>query len=278
MKAISKQRFIEGSGQRYLKDGKTIRCQAISRAKAKRLRQGKHRDEIPASAFWPMLQCHRKARSGYYVCPIHGGGRVSAPGPHPNRQLKNIGQFLNTNLAEKYLVFYNDPELFSQRNNIALLNARNAELMEQLDEENITSPKIIKKLWKGIDAINAGDIIGGTRQLETALENLNKLNQSWNEFRQNTQTIKDLTNAEINRVKEMRLALTSEQVLSIIDRLLNLVTDTIENNVHDTALQTLLFGIILGGTRELIGSGSNALLDGTAIEAGDDSGDALELD
>jgi len=80
------------------------------------------------------------------------------------------------------------------------------------------------------------------------LDGLDAASDTWKEFRDNAESIKNLTNAEINRAKEMRLTLTSEQVLSMIDRLLNVVTTAIEANVHDMVVQGRLMRTIVGET------------------------------
>lgn len=175
------------------------------------------------------------------------------------KQARELADYATKDIAGKFRTFVEDPELFSQRQNVAMLYARNAQLLED-PALDLTNSKARKSLYRGVDLLEAGDVMAGIRVIKEALQGLDSTKSAWDEFRQNANAIKDLSNAEVNRAKEMRLTLTGDQVLSMIDRLLNVVTDAIEGNVQDPVIQGRVIRTIVGGSRELIGSGAGALL------------------
>lgn len=255
-KSVGMRRFMAGTGQRYTKSGK-VRCQAVATFKAYisgRLYQN-------AEELWPEYQCGRAARPGYYVCWRHGAGKRNGPGPGVKAKVQatDISHHISKSIADKYVAFVEDPELFSQRKNVALLMARELQILEN-PELDLTGKQARNRLHRGLSLIKSGDVAAGSRVIEETLNGLDAASATWKEFRENAETIKNLTNAEINRAKEMRLTLTSEQVLGMIDRLLNVVTAAIEANVHDTAVQGKLMRTIVGETRGLIGTGAPTLL------------------
>jgi hypothetical protein len=270
--SLPQRRFVAGTGVRYMADGKTIRCHAVSRNKLNKLR--KENPELRSKDVWPELQCNRAARPGFYVCLYHGAGRVGGPMPGSRKMVvkeaRDISSFVSRGIADKYRVFVSDPEIFSQRQNIALLYARNAEILSD-PAGDLTGDKARKALHKGLDMIEAGDPNGGSKAIREVLEKIDSAKETWAEFRQNADTIKNLTNAEVNRAKEMRLTLTSEQVLGMIDRLLNVVVDAIEKNIIDPKVQGPLISTIVGGARGIIGTSDQSLFGQPTGESGTDN-------
>lgn len=257
----AKQRFIEGKGQRFCKHG-GIRCHSVSKTRLKRLREEKNDPTITADEAWPELQCHYGARPGYYVCYYHGAGKVGGPVPgvRPMQQAKDISKYLKNDLADKYRTAVSDPEIFNQRQNVALLSARNAELVENIAISGLSDVNRLKQMRNGLKKIEEGDPKEGARLIRQALAGIDDSKSAWEEIRKNTSVIKDLTNAEINRQKEMRLTLTAEQVMAKFEEFSNALIDAVEKNVHDEEILKAVYSHIVGAARGVIGTGGRSLL------------------
>jgi len=259
-KSLGKRRFMAGTGVRFLDDGR-VRCQAVRRSVSKRMRR--ENPELKTKDLWPEYQCRLPARNGYYVCRWHGAGWEGGPGPgRPDIVTKKKTDYIKGDLADKYKTFVEDPDLYDMRHTASLMQARNAELLENLSEGALSHPKKVESLRKGLQYIQAGDTVLGAKIIEEVIDSVDNERLAWDEIRKNNTVFKDVTNAEINRVKEMRLALNSEQVFSLIERLADLFVKAVTEQVDlpkDT--QQKLLSIISGGVHDIMGTGSRSLLE-----------------
>ncbi|NIV94971.1 hypothetical protein GWN42_19815, partial [candidate division KSB1 bacterium] len=81
-------------------------------------------------------QCLRVAMKGSNMCYVHGG--ASPVGMQASRYKHGrYSKYLPANLREKYEQMTRDPELLSLRNEIEMVSARIAELLETLDTYGI---------------------------------------------------------------------------------------------------------------------------------------------
>jgi hypothetical protein len=261
-----KQRFIDGSGVRFMSDGVTVRCHAVKTSKVK---EAKRNGTYTSSTdMWPEHQCGFPARPGYFVCRFHGAGNRGGPAPG-RRYTKNMPKvatdYIKGDLADKYRTFVEDDELFNMRHNTALLSARNAQLSENLAEGALSFPRNIKGLYDALELLEGGDYVSGIAKLKAVIKVVQDGSMAWEEIRKNTLVIKDLTKAEIDRSKEMRLFLNQEQVLGIIDRLCSLITDTVLKQVSSPIEQNSVLRIITGGVHDIVGSGGRALIESPTV-------------
>lgn len=179
-------------------------------------------------------------------------------------QAQNITKYIGKDLADKYRMFAEDPELFNMRQNAALLSARNAELLETATASGLNNDKLLKLLDEAIDLLESGDP-------QSALKLLNKISatargtkEAWNEIRSNATVIKDLTNTDLNRVKEMRLWITAEQLMSTVDRLTNAFVEAVTREVIDEKVKGNIMRTVVGTVRDTLGSGGNSLINATS--------------
>lgn len=258
--STAKKRWIKNLGQRYTAAGQ-VRCQAVAKGKLRKLRE-KNPDITKDEAF-PQAQCAYTAVPGYFVCKLHGA-RINPKGVNGKKDdidiMEDIKDILPHDLLDKYLMFYSDGELFNQRQNAALLSARNAELIEDIKLANISSPHFVAEARRAIRLIEGGDIITGLDILKELLDNVEDKKKAWDEIRTNTKAISQFSKVEIDRVKEMRLSLTSEQVFGIIDQLASAFMDAVENEIVDPTIKRRVLGRAAGGITRIVGAGSNALL------------------
>jgi hypothetical protein len=175
---------------------------------------------------------------------------------------KKPTDFIKDDLKDKYRTFAEDPELFNMRHTASLMQARNAELLEDLSEGALSHPKKVESLRKGLDLIEAGDPIKGSKIIREVIDSLDSERLAWEEIRKNSTVFKDVTNAEINRVKEMRLAMNQDQVFSLIERLGDLVVKAVTEGVDiPRETQQRILQIVTGGIHDLVGTGSRTLLE-----------------
>jgi len=77
-------------------------------------------------------QCRRSAVSGRRVCQVHGGATPTGYGL-PQTRHGRYSRDLPTRLAGRYREALTDPELISVREEIALVDARTADLLGRVD-------------------------------------------------------------------------------------------------------------------------------------------------
>jgi len=250
-----KRRFIEGKGVRFLKNGK-MRCHAMSWRKVKKKAESENR-RLTEEDVWPDCQCGKAAVPGRYVCRVHGGASRY-------NMNKSITSYVKGNLADKVLFALQDPEILDQRKNMALLEARNAQLLEELTAGGLTQYEHLQALYKGLSKIEGGSVRDGVDLIRGTLDSLKETKAAWDELRQNMRTIKDLQQAEVKRQKEMRLTLTAEQVMAKFERLVDAVLEGVEKNVKDPEIIEGVYQHVSGALRESIGTPGLGLL--AAIE------------
>lgn len=259
----AQRRFIEGKGQRYTGGGK-IRCQAVGRTKLRRMRAERNNPDLKSDDVWPEGQCVFAARPGYYVCRYHGGGKVggAAPGrPKEKMEEKGLTKYIKKSLGQMYQEYAADPTLFDQRQNAALLSARNAELLQDLASSAMVDANNFKTLVKATDEIKSGNVTKGVALLDGLIAKVSKEREAWNEIRQNISAVKDLTNAEMSRLKEMRHMLTADQVISKFDRFADVVLRAVDQYVDDPEARKNILKMLTGGTRDFIGSTGNTVIE-----------------
>lgn len=270
-KPISERRFLKGIGERFLKNGK-IRCQAVTRGAMRSIRAEQGPD-VRAKDFFPEYQCHRPAVAGMYVCKYHGGGSTGDARTLMS-QVRNITKYLNKNLADKYLESFSDDQLFNQRTNVSLVNARNMQLLEDMQAGGLTTTERLKALRKGLKLLDEGEVVAGAATIRNVVESLTEEKSAWDEIRKNVEVIKDLSNAEMTRRKEMRQYLTAEQVVAKLDEFTNRVLDAIEKQVDNPQIIEGIYREIVGAAHGAIGTPGNALLATYPISHGEDLGES----
>jgi hypothetical protein len=192
--------------------------------------------------------------------------------------MASLSDFIKGELAYKYQTALSDPELLNQRRNISVLEARNAELLEDLSAAGLTQKDKLAALCKAAGMIQSGDVREGAQLVLEIVRDLERQKEGWDEIRKNAAVIKDLTNAEMNRQKEMRLTLTAEQVIAKFEQFTNLVMEALEKNVKDVRVIEGVYSYILRASRDTFGTAGLPILAQIEGENGEDTGDAERLD
>lgn len=253
------KRFLSGKGERFTESGR-IRCQAVSRTRLKIIRKKLGKKVTPNRVFRD-VQCKKTAVPGYYMCYFHLRRYKERYEYKGIEEMKNdVTKFLTANMADKFNMAHTDTELFNQRQNIALLTARNYELLEDGKSSALSNRENLKALQKAVQQIRDGDVQASCRTIENVVNSLTSKKEAWDEFRKNAETIKDLSNAEMNRRKEMRLYLTNEQVMTKMNEFMEKMMNAVEKTVDDPQIIDGVYTQVMGVYRESVGTPGHSIL------------------
>jgi len=281
VKGVAERRFLANAGQRWYRGHEpTVRCHAISRRKKFYALQ-KYGLDVDLEAIFPEIQCGRAARPGSYVCYRHGAGKKGGPSggrPPKNMSGKGLAHYMRYELGEKWAKFASDPDIFAQREQVALLKARQAELLEDLKNGGTISRSAASIIRKGLSMVERGDVRNGCELIREGLDRHDNEKEAWRELKEMSETILKLSNAEINRVKEMRLAMSQDQVFGLIDRLFELMVNTVEVQISNPEERVKVLKVLDGGIRDIIGTNPQQVLLQAGNEDREGDGDALNVD
>lgn len=178
-------------------------------------------------------QCKRPALPGSTKCRIHGGATprgLASPHLTHGRYSKD----LPTRLASRYAEALADTELLSLRDDVALVDARIAELLTRIDkgESGRIWGKLADAKSEFITARGAADVPAMDRWLGEILRLIDAGNADWMivaDIVQLQDHKRKLGESERKRLIEMRQIITTEQAAV----LLGAITDIIVRNVTD---------------------------------------------
>lgn len=178
--------------------------------------------------------CQRDRVTGKDVCWVHGGATPSGTAS-ANYKGKGYSRNLPTRLADQYEAAITNPELLSLRSDIALLDVRIAETIENID----TGP--VGKLWGAVrkaylaqqDAMMAKDAIE-TIKATNELDILTKRGFmdyiNWDEIRGLLQERARLVAAENKMLNDADLTVTAERVMLLVAAIANVVMENVTDN------------------------------------------------
>ena len=242
--SVTEKRWREKSGQQYLADGISVRCQAISKGQARKWRLENDDYETPTDELWPECQCTHGALPGAFVCFWHGGKSKLA------QKARGIVDVVPYDLGEKIKILLDDPYYISRREDIALLRARQYELLESLQEtlgsEEAwgTVDDALYELMRGNDEIAA-------EMLKKALQSTKDTKHVWDEMYKLENVLKDMTGTEVKTAKEMRTMATAEQVGRLMSRMYDILMYGAEKYIDNKQQQTAFLQYV---ARELTGA------------------------
>lgn len=250
VQGYAKKRFLAGTGTRYMKSGK-VRCHGVARHKIRTIRERENNPDLTPDECWPEAQCGLSALRGHYLCNHHltnPGGRKVADQAH------DVFRFLKGDIADKYRIAVNDPELFDQRKNVALLSARNAELFEDINAAGLSMRGRVDALHKVMSLIDKGEVTQARTELGYVLDALTKDTRGWDEIRKNMTAIKDLSNAEMTRQKEMRQSITTIQAVAMMEKFTSRILAAVEKYVEDDFILEGIYKEVVNAGRDAAGT------------------------
>jgi hypothetical protein len=183
----------------YDKDGKLI-CGAIKR------------DGSP---------CHKHPMTGRNKCKLHGGASLIGA-QHPGaKTLKYSKDIVGKRFADTYTEAMTDPKLLELKDDIAITQARVAELLKNVDYgESIKAWKTLRKLYDDFIFAsrmgNADDAAECITEIGKLIKNGYDQNATWEEIYKAQSHKRKLTETENKRQNELNQMMTHEQAMNLL--------------------------------------------------------------
>lgn len=230
-KPITEQRFRDASGERFLKNG-NLRCHAVSKTRVRQWRLEHDDWKTPTEDLWPECQCTRPALPGMFTCHFHGGRT-----PRRETPPKTVFDVMPVDLREKLQALMDSNEYISRREDILLIKARQWQLLEELSL-SAGSEEAWEMVADALETLRQGNDAEAVALLEQATEKVHREEEIWKEIYKSEEVIKDLTNTEMRTAKELRLMVTADQVMALVNNIFGAISDGVVKCIGNTDDQT----------------------------------------
>jgi hypothetical protein len=173
-------------------------------------------------------RCRRHATPGAAVCRMHGGKTPRGSASIHFRTGRH-SKFIPARLAAKYRDATKDPELLSLRSELALLDARTAELLGRVDTgESEALWDTLQKEWA---AFRRSRALGDVPKMHQAIAALDLLmdrqhtdHAAWREIGEGIEQRRKLVESEQKRLIALQQVITAESALTLMGTLVDIVT------------------------------------------------------
>lgn len=208
-------------------------------------------------------QCGAKTRTGEPCkqpamangrCRYHGGIRPVGPA-HPAYQHGRYSKHVPQRLLERYAQAASDPDLLALREDIALIDARLADLLSRVDSGE--SGEAWTKAREALESFQAGQQANDVPQMKAAIADLGKIIKrgqadyaAWREVGTAIDRRERLVRSERKRLVEMQQVLTLQEGMMLFQR----IGELIETHVTDLPAKAA----ILSGMAALLTAGNAA--------------------
>jgi len=191
-------------------------------------------------------QCGKPRVRGRDFCRLHGGHVPVGPA-NGNYKDGKYSKYFPGGLREKYHEFLEDPDLTTNRQEIAALEVRLAQLIENIQEDMSSRTwGAWRKLWNQfILAVRSGD---GLKQVELVgvmdefMTSRTDSDRAWGDIERMADTRRKLADSEQKRMVAMNQMLTVEQAMMLMGSLVNAVKDVVFLYAEPTAAQHIITG------------------------------------
>lgn len=184
-------------------------------------------------------RCRNAVRPACTVCRSHGAGTLERPGGRPIIHGRH-SKYLPAGLMNAYQKFLDDPDIISLRSEMALLDARMAQLLERLEtcDTNAAWSKVISarsKLQRILheDECDIGDLEEVSTMLMQAVSARDAETEIWHDVVIVIDQRRKLADTERRRIVDARRYITAEEAAALIA----FVTDTVNKNVTDPLIK-----------------------------------------
>lgn len=190
--------------------------------------------------------CGRAATKGRKYCKHHGGH--AAVGEANGRYTTGkYSKYFPEKLKDKYHEFLEDPDLTTNRQEIAALEVRLSQLIEQVEEDmSQRTWAMWTRLWNQfILAVRSGD---GLKQAELVgvmdefITNRSDQDRAWMDIERMADTRRKLADSEHKRMVAMQQMLTVEQAMMLMGSLVSAIKDVVFLYAEPTAAQHIIDG------------------------------------
>jgi hypothetical protein len=247
----TEQRFKAETGQRFLLNGE-IRCQALSKSQVSKWRV-EHDDWLtPTDELWPECQCTKRAEPGKFVCYFHGG---LTPRKEP---IKSIFDVLPVDLGEKVRHLLGDPAYISRQEDIAVLRARQWDLLEKLQRAD--SDEAWGNVTEALYELQHGHEDLAANLLKDALTSSEDGKRLWQEYYEVEKILNAVTATEVKTAKELQSMATAEQVGRLINRIFEILTTGSDKYIDDTRARADFIRYIVGELNRTVNLSASAVV------------------
>lgn len=224
------KRFRDGTGQRYLRDGVTIRCQAVSKGNLRRIRVETGNLELTSDEAWPEGQCEKAAQVGLFGCVFHAGSKALAVSG------SNISSsILPIDLREKIEILKQNPDYISREAQIWEILGMNAQLYERIEDLS-TGPATLDRVLDGLVMIENGKIDLGVKLIREIIVSEVGQRETRDEIRTNTNLLAQLTKVQVSTAKELKTMATTDQVMALVEGLVDDFIQIVKDVVGDKTI------------------------------------------
>ena len=176
--------------------------------------------------------CQRPATANSGKCRHHSGKAITSKRIEmPVRDAKRPGRvdrYLPTRLLERYREALNDPDLLAMRDEIAVLDARLADLLKRSDSGESA------ELWKRAQSVfgrfikanrdgNMNEVAASLSELQKIIERGNDEYAMWRDIRELIEDRRRLVGAERQRLVEMQHLMNADQAMFVASSLAEVV-------------------------------------------------------
>jgi len=198
-------------------------------------------------------RCRRYAVSGYSVCQVHGAGSPRQGRPGGENKIMSAGgrhsKHLKIRLASGYEASRTNPNLLEHRDEVALLDTRLGELLDNLQDGDTRELwQELGKYWLDLEKATArqdkpkqGEAL---QSLGRTIKRGNVIYASWKEVYGVIEQRRKTVDSERKRLVEMQQTITAERAMILIGAILGVI----QRNIKDK--ETI--NIIRAEFRELV--------------------------
>lgn len=183
-------------------------------------------------------RCKRPASPGKEVCYIHGGKTPSGIAS-PHFKSGRYSKSLPGRILERYTEFLSDENILALDDEIALVSARIAELLGNLEHGDLGARWLeLQKHYELMVQAVASQDLGAGRAAFEALGAVIKEGAdeflSWSQISELLESRRKLVDTERKRLVDAQQVITSEQAMVLVTALI----DSVRRNVRDPATLT----------------------------------------
>lgn len=183
--------------------------------------------------------CQKHPMKGKTRCHKHGG-KTPCGMASPHWKGGKYSKYVPKGLKNSYERALSDAELLSLRDDIALLESRQVEILETISKANEGAPQW-EEVARTVDRVCLAVASGNEKSRAISLQDLVKIvregvksqgtiQRGWEELRETLQDKIKATSAEAKRLDEMNQTMTKQEALN----LMGLVISAVRDNVSDS--------------------------------------------
>jgi hypothetical protein len=170
--------------------------------------------------------CQRWALAGRTRCRLHGGKTLVGTAC-PHFRSGRYSAYVPERLRARYEQAEGDAELLSLRSEVALTDARLADLLSRVDtgESGQRWAELRRAYRAFIRARQAGDDeTAALARVESLIERAGQDHQAWAEIGELIEQRRKLTESEGKRMVALRQMLSTEEAMALMHRVIDIVT------------------------------------------------------